>query len=129
LFERRIDQIVRYSAAPSEHVVSSKSLFELFLHNQYERYESQLPRSLNSCCSRDLLTEIRASTGGLLCLPGAPDYNLAFLTLLHRASVVLIKEPLFIWGSALPETLSEAKAAACLQVPNAVGSRRLDRSM
>jgi len=100
LFERRrIDQIARYSAAPSENVVSSRSLFEAFLHNQYDRYHNQLPRGLNSCCSRNLLLEIRASTGGRLCLPIAPDHNLAFLTLLHRASVVLINEPLFVWGS------------------------------
>ena len=82
------DDVIPYTGPRGDHVLSSRSLLDLFLKNPYDTYEHRLPRSLNSCCSSDLLREIRASTGGHVCLPVAPDFTLAFMTLVHTPSVV-----------------------------------------
>ena len=93
------DDVIPYNGPRDDQVLPSRSLIDLFLRNPYDTYEHRLPRSLNSCCSSELLREIRASTGGRVCLPVSPDFTMAFLTLVHRAVVVAINEPLFVWGS------------------------------
>jgi glycosyltransferase involved in cell wall biosynthesis len=103
LQRRRGDTVLRYSAPRGTEEVPSDSLINQFLRslNGYAAYSHRLPRGLNSCCSRAVLEEIRATTGGRVCFPAerSPDFTQAFLTLVHRSSVVMINEPLFVWGS------------------------------
>ena len=99
LYQRRDgDTLIRYSGPPDDEIVSSAALFDFFFLNPTERYSHRLPRGLNCCFSRSLLDELRATTGGRVCLPVAPDYIQAFLALVHRPTVAMINEPLFVWG-------------------------------
>lgn len=78
-------------------IVPSADLFDLFLTEPYNVYSVALPRGLNSCHSRALLDRIKQAEGRVF-LPISPDYTLAFLTLAHCSRVVLLNEPLFLWG-------------------------------
>lgn len=91
-----LDAIFSADTKPSE-VVSSNTLLEIFLTQPYAIYSAKLPRGLNSCQSRALLDEIKRRNGRFF-LPISPDYTLAFITLAHRSQVVLLNEPLFLWG-------------------------------
>src|SRR5262245_29918811 len=100
---RKGDQLSRYSGVRDTEVVPSHSLLDQFLraHEGYSAYSHRLPRGMNSCFARRVMDEIRATTGGRICLPAAvaPDFSQAFLTLMHRASVVVMNKPLYLWGS------------------------------
>ena len=100
---RRWDHLERYSGVRGAEVVPSHSLLDQFLraHEGYSAYSHRLPRGMNSCFSRRVMDDIRATTGGRVCLPAAvaPDFVQAFLTLMHRSSVVVMNKPLYVWGS------------------------------
>lgn len=85
--------------APRSHpeIVTSVSLFDLFLTTGYTTYETRLPRSLNSCCARSVLDDVRRTTGRVF-HSVSPDFTFAFLTLALRSEVVAINHPLFVWG-------------------------------
>lgn len=93
-----LDQITFSEVSGEDEIVTSKELFERVLTGGYDFYSDCMPKGLNSCHSRKLLEEIKVATGGRIFLPVTPDYNLAFLTLAHRPKVVLLNEPLFVWG-------------------------------
>lgn len=70
------------------------------MRQTYEGYTHYLPKGFNSCFSNGLLQEIRNSSIGRVCPPVSPDHTLAFLAMAHRPNVVLMNEPLFVWGAA-----------------------------
>lgn len=97
-YDDQSNQVEMLKCSRSPAIVTSSNLFKHFLSTGYNSYGTVLPRGLNSCFSSSLLERIRRTTGGRVCLPVSPDFTQAFLALAHCQTVVLMNEPLYVWG-------------------------------
>jgi glycosyltransferase involved in cell wall biosynthesis len=62
--------------------VNNEDFIHAFLLGDFLWFHHRAPKGLNSCLKRELLQELQ-SKYGKVCPPVAPDFTLAFLTLLH----------------------------------------------